>query len=94
MKNTPEGRVKARIKTRLDGMGAWYFMPFAGVMGRIGIPDFVGCMAGKFFAIEAKAGTGKPTRIQAATLDKIRDAGGVALVVNEANADTFTLDNT
>lgn len=90
---TPEGKVKAKVKKRLDAWGAWYFMPVAGVMGRIGIPDFIGCLGGKFFAIETKSGTAKPTRIQAATLAAIQNAGGIALVVNETNMNDFLLDD-
>jgi hypothetical protein len=90
---TPEGLVKAKVKTRLDAWGAWYFMPVAGVMGRIGIPDFIGCLGGRFFAIETKSGKGKTTRIQDMILSRIRHAGGIALVVNEQNMNDFLLDD-
>lgn len=92
MKNTPEGKVKTRIKKRLDSMGAWYFMPVAGIMGRIGIPDFIGCYNGRFFAIEAKAGKGKVTLMQERVIGAIVAAGGLAHAVNETSADTFNLE--
>lgn len=41
-----------------------------------GIPDIVGCIEGRFFAIELKAARNKPSKIQDYTLKKIREAGG------------------
>jgi hypothetical protein len=40
---------------------------------------------GVFFAIECKAGDNKTTALQELELQKIRDAGGIALVINEEN---------
>jgi hypothetical protein len=40
-----------------------------------------------FFSIEAKAGKGKTTALQARELQRIKDAGGFAIVVNEENVD-------
>ena len=86
---TPEGKVKSRIRKRLDELGCWYFMPPGGAYGKRGIPDFVGCYNGKFFAIEAKAGKGTTTVLQDITIKRIRAHNGIALVVNEDNVDTF-----
>jgi ABC-type lipoprotein export system ATPase subunit len=49
------------------------------------VPDFLVCNQGNFIAIEAKAGKGKTTALQESHLAKIRAAGGIALVINEAN---------
>jgi len=49
--------------------------------GRAGIPDFVACVAGTFVAIEAKGKGGKTTALQDRELQRINDAGGIALVV-------------
>ena len=86
---TPEGKIKSKIRKRLDALGCWYFMPPGGAYGRKGIPDFVGCYNGKFFAIEAKAGKGTTTVLQDVTIKRIRAHHGIALVVNEDNMDTF-----
>ena len=40
-----------------------------------------------FFGLECKAGKNKPTPLQEKNLKDIRDAGGVALVINEENVD-------
>lgn len=81
MKN--EKDVKKAVKEILDEAGAWYFMPVANGFTAIGIPDFIGCLKGKFIAIETKFGSNKPTRMQEIILNKIKFAGGVALVIRE-----------
>lgn len=82
---TPEARVKTKVKKILDEMGAYYFMPATGGFGRSGVPDIVGCIGGKFFGIECKAGSSKPTALQEKELRRITDAGGVSLLINEGN---------
>lgn len=89
MSMTPEGKVKDVIKKRLAEAGVYFFMPRGTVYGRRGIPDIVGCMNGRFFAIEVKAGKNRPTKLQSMEHDFVRAAGGVVLVVNETNLDTF-----
>jgi len=85
MAMTPEAKVKSRAKEILDKLGAYYFMPATGGYGRSGIPDIVGCLNGVFFAIECKAGKGVPTALQEREINKIRNAGGHAWLVNENN---------
>ncbi len=81
MANTPEGKVKALIKQLLKTANAYYEMPVPGGYGVSGL-DFVVCYNGFFLAIEAKAPGKKPTARQLRTINSIREAGGVALVVD------------
>lgn len=70
MATTPEGRVKAAVKKRLEHYGllpvtkapdhpgpieGFFFMPHAGPGSVWGIHDFVGCWRGIFFSLETKA---------------------------------------
>ena len=50
--STPEGTVKYKIKEYLKSLAPalWYFMPVPTGYGVRGIPDFVGCYKGRFFA--------------------------------------------
>ena len=89
MARTPEALVKAKITKTLQEMGIWYFMPPANGYGRAGIPDFIGCLRGRLIAIEAKAGKGKTTALQDREIQKIKDAGGFVLIVNESNIHTL-----
>ena len=86
---TPEAKVKAKAKKILDSLGAYYFMPATGGFGRSGVPDIVGCYKGVFFGVECKAGNNKPTALQLKEIQKIFDAGGFCIVVNEDNVDSL-----
>jgi len=85
---TPESKVKKAVVARLKAMGAYYFFPATGGYGKSGVPDIVGCYKGRFFGIECKAGSNKPTTMQQKNLDDIQKAVGFALVINENNVDT------
>jgi hypothetical protein len=85
MAMTPEGRVKAAVKKYLKERGVWFFMPVQNGMGVVGIPDLICCWNGKFLAIETKA----PGKLNALTpnqrhrITEIREAGGMALVIDD-----------
>jgi hypothetical protein len=49
--------------------------------GLIGSSDVLGCIAGKFIAVEIKTGRDKLRPAQEQFLDEIRCRGGIALVV-------------
>ncbi len=51
--------------------------------GRAGIPDIICCVRGQFVGIECKAGSNRPTALQARELRAISEAGGITFVVNE-----------
>ena len=81
----PEAKVKKVVVRQLKLLGAYYFYPVTGGYGASGVPDIVGCYKGKFFGIECKAGSNKPTPLQRKNLTDIELAGGIAVVVNEKN---------
>ena len=88
---TPEAKVKKKVVDVLKKGGAYYFFPATGGYGRSGVPDIVGCYRGIFFAIECKAGTNKPTALQEAEMNKIKEANGQVLVVNEDSISDVTI---
>ena len=81
----PEAKVKKVVVRQLKLLGAYYFYPVTGGYGASGVPDIVGCYKGKFFGIECKAGSNKPTALQLKNLKDIELAGGIAVVCNENN---------
>ena len=85
MAQTPEVKVKHAVRTILDEHGVYYFCPPANGYGRQGIPDIICCMAGRFVAIECKAGKGQLTELQKRELDKIMNADGLTYVAREDN---------
>ena len=82
---TPEKKVKTKVVAILKELGVYYFYPVTGGYGAAGVPDIVGCYQGRFFAIECKAGKGKTTALQDKNIARIKETGGLAIVVNEDN---------
>ena len=91
MAQTPERKVKAQVADILKEYGVYYFFPPANGLGRAGIPDIIACAWGQFLAIECKAGKGKPTELQLRELRSIRNANGIAFIVNETNVEALHL---
>jgi len=85
MAQTPERKVKDKIKTLLKRYGVYYAMPIGTGYGNAGVPDFLCCVPprGGFLAIEAKANGGRTTGLQDINLNDILHAGGEAVVVDE-----------
>ena len=80
---TPEGRVKALVKRRLEKEfpGCYRFMPVQNGMGAPAL-DFYYCIGGLFVGIETKAPGGKPTPRQSLTMGEIRAAHGITFAVD------------
>lgn len=87
MAATPEKKVKQKVGRLLDEYQAYYFSPVTGGFGRSGVPDIIACVRGQFIGIECKAGTNVPTALQLREMNRIREAAGLAIVVNENNLD-------
>jgi len=87
--DTPEKKVKKRVEAILKAYGAYYFYPVTGGFGRSGVPDIVACIRGRFIGIECKAGKNKPTALQEKNLKEIREAKGLAFIVNEESVGAF-----
>ena len=85
MSQTPEAKVKAKIKAILKAHNIYYAMPIGTGYGNSGVPDFLCCVNGKFLAIEAKAGKGQATALQLKNLRLINASGGHTLIVSENN---------
>lgn len=85
MAATPEAKVKARVHAALRAAGAYAVNYIGGQYANNGTPDILACVKGRFFGIEVKAGSNKPTALQIKALIDIEAHGGVALVTNESN---------
>jgi hypothetical protein len=87
---TPESKVKKAVSKILDAREIYYFYPSTHGYGRSGVPDIIACANSVFVAIECKAGKGKTTALQDREIRRIRQAGGIALLINETNIDELT----
>jgi Holliday junction resolvase len=78
-----EKEIHNAIKKWLQGQGA-YVVKTAPPMDN-GTPDLLVCFNGLFVGIEVKKPGKTPTKIQEHRLQKIRDAGGLALVATSVD---------
>ena len=60
----------------------WWYKPASGIYGKSGIPDYIGCICGKMFGIEAKANGGVLTSLQASTLNVMESAGAKIFIIH------------
>lgn len=80
---TPEGCVKRDIKKFLTGRGVYFTMPVQTGFGKRTV-DFLVCWGGKFVAVEAKRAGARAKRYQEIILQDVRNSGGAAICVDDA----------
>lgn len=87
-----EKNFENKIKQFLKDKGAWFIKYWAGgQFTKTGIPDILACVNGYFVAIEVKGPNGKPSELQLYNIDKIRKAGGIAVVLYPDQFDKFKI---
>ena len=91
-----------RVKEYLNDQGCWVLKTWSNGVQREGVPDLLVCCNGYFMGIELKNETGKPSALQLWNIERIRAAGGIAIVlypdqfedfktlINEANNEWIT----
>ena len=85
-----EKNFENKIKKFLESEGAWFIKYWAGSQfTKSGIPDVLACVNGYFVGIEVKAQNGKPSELQLHHIQKIRDAGGFAIVLYPSAFERF-----
>lgn len=76
-----EKRFETKIKKLLSESGAYYVKYFGCGFTQAGVPDILACIGGRFVGVEVKADNGKPSALQIHNLKKIREAGGIGVLV-------------
>jgi Holliday junction resolvase len=84
---TPEAKVKKKVVETLKRYSVYWFYASTHGYGSSGVPDLVACYNGQFIGIEVKADARKnpPTALQQDNLERIKQQGGVALVIDTHN---------
>jgi Holliday junction resolvase len=83
-----EKELQSQVLDFLSKSGAWFYHPRETKKGTDGLPDIIGCLNGKFFAIELKSPEVKKPEDylrpeQRKVLEKIKNSGGFILVSNK-----------
>ena len=73
--------VKAILKYLKTVPNCFSWKEHGGMYGTAGIPDIICCYCGRFIAFEVKTATGKLTKLQEATIRRIKEARGQAFKV-------------
>lgn len=76
-----EKAFEEKVKKFLKEQGCWVLKTWSNGVQRSGVPDLLVCYNGYFLGIELKAETGKPSELQLWNIEKIREAGGIAIVL-------------
>lgn len=84
-----EADVKKVIDKALKEAGAYVVMYVPVGFGKAGVPDYIVCIGGLFLGIEAKLDAKKnpPTKLQQYNMVEIKNAGGLACVVDKSNVE-------
>lgn len=76
-----EKRFEEKVKKFLKEQNCWTLKTWSNGVQRAGVPDLLICCNGYFLGVELKAETGKPSELQLWNVGKIREAGGIAIVL-------------
>ena len=84
-----EKQFENQVKRFLKDNGAWFVKTWSNGIQRKGIPDIIACVNGYFVGIELKAENGKPSELQLWNIAKIRESGGIGIVLYPDQFDMF-----
>lgn len=88
MAMTSEGKVKAKLRRKLDSIGCYYFSPQSGIYGAAGMFDIVALVNGQFIGIEVKKDClTAPTGLQSRNAKRALACGAVVLLIHDNNVD-------
>ena len=76
-----EKAFEEKVKIFLKEQGCWVLKTWSNGVQRSGVPDLLVCCNGYFVGVELKAEKGKPSELQLWNIEKIREAGGIAIVL-------------
>lgn len=83
---TPEGKVKAKITSILEAVGAVYSMPIGSAYGKAGVSDYIVLYRGEYLEVEAKAtARSRRTALQDRREEEVVGEGGHYLLIHKDN---------
>ena len=77
-----EAMIQAEILRYLRSLGTLCWVIKAAICNERGVPDLLCCYRGRFVAFEVKQPSGNLTKLQEATIQRIKDAKGKAYKVS------------
>lgn len=86
-----EKNFENKIKSYLESKNSWFVKFFANSFTKVGIPDILACVNGYFVGIEVKASNGRPSELQIWNREKIRQAGGISIILYPSQFEEFKI---
>ena len=80
-KMAAEKTFETKVKAFLKAENCWTLKTWSNGVQRSGVPDLLICCNGYFLGVEIKAENGKPSDLQLWNIKKIRESGGIAIVL-------------
>lgn len=78
-----------KIKSYLKSIGAYFIKTHGDRFSKIGTPDILACVNGRFVAIEVKGENGKPSELQLYHIMQIRRSGGIGFILYPKDFEEF-----
>lgn len=76
-----EKNFENKIKQYLKENNCWFVKFFANAYTKVGIPDILVCVNGRFVGIEVKATRGVPSELQKYNINEINKSEGFGVIV-------------
>ena len=92
IKIAAEKNFENKIKAYLKSIGAYFIKTHGDRFSKVGTPDIIACIKGKFVAIEVKAENGKPSELQRYHIQQINNAGGYSVILYPKDFEQFKQD--
>jgi hypothetical protein len=84
-----EAQFQAKVIRFLKEQNIYLVKVWGGGFQKSGIPDLLCCVNGYFVAVELKSEKGLTAKLQDYNLDRIRESGGVGMVLRPADFERF-----
>ena len=85
-----EKNFENKVKKFLEEQGCYFIKYWGGSQfTKAGVPDLLVCCNGHFLGVELKAPKGKPSELQLWNIKKIKEAGGIGMVLYPKDFDSF-----
>ena len=86
---TPEKKFENQVKEYLQEMNCWTLKTWSNGVQRKGVPDLLVSCNGYFLGVELKADHGRAKDLQKWNVKKIRESGGIAIVLYPEQFEAF-----
>lgn len=86
---TPETHFKNKVRAYLKKLDIYHVKYFGCAFSEKGVPDILACVNGTFVGLELKSEKGKASKLQEHHLKKIKESGGVSLLLYPKDFEKF-----